>query len=260
MNAAADGRSVSDSELLTAAVTGAAGGYMVAKIGEGIGDKFTDETNAGKNMREKAEVYDPLPETDVAQRTGTTNQMIIDQNTGKNTGNNNLKEDVNVAQDAGKSDTCPLSKTSYGKSSENVAKGGSESVYIPRDSEGNPIPLMKQRINGQDIPLPDPVAEGRPHTVLGGKVSSETGEVYRQSATFPGGTWPSANGYDVPWSEVHWGIMADHLLLDRMEDLLVILILMNIFSIMILIIIIGIERIQAHFIDDRGDDKYGLLY
>ncbi len=80
----------------------------------------------------------------------------------------------------------------------------SESNYIPRDSEGNPIPLKKQRINGQDIPLPDPVAEGRPHTVLGGKVSSETGEVYRQSATFPGGTWPSANGYDVPWSEVHW--------------------------------------------------------
>ena len=83
-------------------------------------------------------------------------------------------------------------------------KGGSESVYIPRDSEGNPFPLKKQRINGQDIPLPDPAAEGRPHTVLGGKVSSETGEVYRQSATFPGGTWPSANGYDVPWSEVHW--------------------------------------------------------
>ena len=85
-----------------------------------------------------------------------------------------------------------------------IDKGGSESVYIPRDSEGNPIPLKKQRINGQDIPLPDPAAEGRPHTVLGGKVSSETGEVYRQSATFPGGTWPSANGYDVPWSEVHW--------------------------------------------------------
>ena len=85
-----------------------------------------------------------------------------------------------------------------------VNMGGSESVYIPRDSEGNPIPLKKQRINGQDIPLPDPAAEGRPHTVLGGKVSSETGEVYRQSATFPGGTWPSANGYDVPWSEVHW--------------------------------------------------------
>lgn len=34
---------------------------------------------------------------------------------------------------------------------------------------------------------------------MGGKVSSETGEVYRQSATFPGGTWPNANGYDVPW-------------------------------------------------------------
>ncbi len=22
--------------------------------------------------------------------------------------------------------------------------------------------------------------------------------------TFPGGTWLPANGYDVPWSEVHW--------------------------------------------------------
>ena len=83
-------------------------------------------------------------------------------------------------------------------------KGGSEPVYISRDSEGNPIPLKKQRINGQDIPLPDPAAEGRPHTVLGGKVSSETGEVYRQSAIFTGGTWLSANGYDVHWSEVHW--------------------------------------------------------
>ena len=76
--------------------------------------------------------------------------------------------------------------------------------YIPTDAEGNPIPLKKQRINGQDIPLPDPAAEGRPHTVLGGKVSSKTGETYLQTATFPGGTWPAANGHDVPWSEVHW--------------------------------------------------------
>lgn len=51
---------------------------------------------------------------------------------------------------------------------------------------------------------PDPDAQGRPHTVLGSKISSETGEIYLQSATFPGGTYPSANGYDVPWSEVHW--------------------------------------------------------
>lgn len=43
-------------------------------------------------------------------------------------------------------------------------------------------------MNGQDIPLPDPAAQGRPHTVLGGKISSKTGEIYRQSATFPEGT------------------------------------------------------------------------
>ena len=84
------------------------------------------------------------------------------------------------------------------------SKGGRDTVYIPRDAEGNPIPLNKQKVNGQDIPLPDPAADGRRHTVLGGKVSSETGEIYRQSATFPGGTWPTVNGQDVPWSEVHW--------------------------------------------------------
>jgi len=94
--------------------------------------------------------------------------------------------------DAGNSVTCPS------------GGGGTDTVYIPRDEEGNPIPLDKQTVNGQDIPLPDPSAEGRPHTVLGGKVSSKTGEDYRQSATFPGGTWPTVNGHDVPWSEVHW--------------------------------------------------------
>jgi hypothetical protein len=75
--------------------------------------------------------------------------------------------------------------------------------YIPRDREGNPIPLRQQRVNNTDIPLPDPAAEGRPHTVLGGRVGSD-GVVYRQSATFPGGTWPPANGHDVPWSRVDW--------------------------------------------------------
>ncbi len=85
-------------------------------------------------------------------------------------------------------------------------EGGSSSNsrYIPMDADGNPIPLNKQRVNGQDIPLPDPDAQGRPHTVLGSKISSKTGEIYLQSATFPSGTWPSVNGYDVPWSEVHW--------------------------------------------------------
>ena len=47
--------------------------------------------------------------------------------------------------------------------------------------------------------------------MLGGKVSSETGLPYRQSATFPSGTWPTANGYNVPWSEVHWGNHGDPL-------------------------------------------------
>lgn len=88
----------------------------------------------------------------------------------------------------------------------NSAKGsgGTKYLYIPRDVNGNPIPLGKQVVNGQDIPLPDPVAQGRPHTVLGGKVSSETGEIYRQSATFNGYSWPEANGQEVPLSEIHW--------------------------------------------------------
>ena len=80
---------------------------------------------------------------------------------------------------------------------------GKDGVYIPKDADGNPIPLNKQRVNNQDIPLPDPEATG-PHTVLGGKESSKTGEIYRQSATFSEGTWPTANGQNVPWSEVHW--------------------------------------------------------
>ncbi|MEG2506021.1 MAG: hypothetical protein RSB44_15225, partial [Carnobacterium sp.] len=77
--------------------------------------------------------------------------------------------------------------------------------YIPKDADGNPIPLDKHRVNGQDIPLPHPDAEGRSHTVLGGKTSSKDGTIYRQSAEFPENTWPSADGKPVPWSEVHWG-------------------------------------------------------
>ena len=81
---------------------------------------------------------------------------------------------------------------------------GDTSEYLPMDANGNPIPLRKQRVNGQDIPLPDPSAQGRAHTVIGSKISSKTGEIYKQTATFPEGTWPTANGQDVPWSEVHW--------------------------------------------------------
>jgi len=99
----------------------------------------------------------------------------------------------------------PLGLANYDNANPSGNTGNNQkNVYIPRNEHGNPIPLNKQRVNGQDIPLPDPTAEGRPHTVLGGKVSSLTGEMYRQSATFSGETWPKANGYDVPWSEVHW--------------------------------------------------------
>ena len=103
----------------------------------------------------------------------------------------NMESEINMAEKAG-----------YGKGG--FFESNNDSTYIPMDADGNPIPLNKQRINGQDIPLPDPEAQGRPHTVLGGKVSSETGEVYRQTATFRGGSWPTANGYEVPLSEVHW--------------------------------------------------------
>ncbi|MBQ5445889.1 MAG: hypothetical protein IIT48_04385, partial [Lachnospiraceae bacterium] len=77
-----------------------------------------------------------------------------------------------------------------------------KSVYIPKDENGKQISLKKQRLMGQDIPLPDKRANGRPHTVLGGKVSSKTGEVYRQSATFNGGSWPTANAHSNPHQHV----------------------------------------------------------
>ena len=82
---------------------------------------------------------------------------------------------------------------------------GPREPYIPRTETGDHIPLEKQVVKGVDIPLPDERAQGQPHTVLGGKVSSETGELYRQSASFPKATWPQAAGKDVPLSEVHWG-------------------------------------------------------
>ena len=82
---------------------------------------------------------------------------------------------------------------------------GPREPYIPRTETGDPIPLERQVVKGSvDIPLPDVRAQG-PHTVLGGKVSSETGKLYRQSASFPEATWPQAGGKDVPLSEVHWG-------------------------------------------------------
>jgi RHS repeat-associated protein len=69
--------------------------------------------------------------------------------------------------------------------------------YIPEQ------PLPQQKIKDQDIPTPSPLAKGRPHTTLGGRDASD-GSRYRQSATFPGETWPKAGGQDVPWGRVDW--------------------------------------------------------
>ena len=51
--------------------------------------------------------------------------------------------------------------------------------------------------------MPDPNAT-EAHTVLGGKVNSKTGGVYRRSTTFPEETWSMANGQNVPLSGAHW--------------------------------------------------------
>ncbi|QQQ27176.1 DUF6443 domain-containing protein [Chryseobacterium indoltheticum] len=76
----------------------------------------------------------------------------------------------------------------------NAAKGG---MYIPK------TPLAQHKVGGWDIPLPSPLAGNYPHTTLGGKIGSD-GILYRQSATFTGGSWPLANGQIVPWSRVDW--------------------------------------------------------
>jgi len=76
----------------------------------------------------------------------------------------------------------------------NAAKGG---MYIPK------TPLAQHKVGGWDIPLPSPLAGNYPHTTLGGKIGSD-GILYRQSATFTGGSWPLANGKIVPWSRVDW--------------------------------------------------------
>ncbi|WGS45458.1 filamentous hemagglutinin N-terminal domain-containing protein [Burkholderia sp. JSH-S8] len=101
----------------------------------------------------------------------------------------------------------------YTTSTEGAAStGGSSSVnrgkqsgYIPRAIDGTPIALPQEMVPGVgDVPTPLSAANGAPHTVLGGKVASDGVTVYRQTATFPGGTWPLLNGMDVPWGRVDW--------------------------------------------------------
>lgn len=91
---------------------------------------------------------------------------------------------------------------SYAPQQETVA--ARPSFYMPRDAAGRGVPLEQQKLsNGTEVPLPMPEAEGRPHTVLGVRTGTDGAE-YRQSATFPSGTWPKANGRDVPWGRVDW--------------------------------------------------------
>ena len=99
-----------------------------------------------------------------------------------------------------------------------------EEPYIPRQASGEPIPLERQWEQasqvGKDatgIPRPDPRAGGGPHTVLGGRVSSGDGKLYRQSATFTEeGNQTLMRGYGdsgqllpqaepVPVGRVDWG-------------------------------------------------------
>lgn len=80
--------------------------------------------------------------------------------------------------------------------------------FIPIDADGNPIPLKRQKVNGLDIPLPDPAMEGKYHVVYGGRISTKTGELYLQTAIFDGGeVWRKVNGHPVPRAEIHW---SDH--------------------------------------------------
>ncbi|WP_232451795.1 beta strand repeat-containing protein [Burkholderia ubonensis] len=80
-----------------------------------------------------------------------------------------------------------------------------QSGYIPQAIDGTPIALPQGMVPGVgDVPTPLPEANGAPHTVLGGKVASDGVTVYRQTATFPGGTWPLLDGMEVPWGRVDW--------------------------------------------------------
>lgn len=90
--------------------------------------------------------------------------------------------------------------------------GQRKELYIPRDEiTGKPLPLTRASTATGDHPLPDPDAKGRAHTTLGGKVSEKTGELYRQSATFPEHQLDVPK-YAVPQYEVDWGThgLPDH--------------------------------------------------
>lgn len=109
------------------------------------------------------------------------------------------------------SPAAPKETSSMGSESIDPA-GQRKELYIPRDEiTGKPLPLTRASTATGDHPLPDPDAKGRAHTTLGGKVSEKTGELYRQSATFPEHQLDVPK-YAVPQYEVDWGThgLPDH--------------------------------------------------
>ena len=77
--------------------------------------------------------------------------------------------------------------------------------FIPMDADGNPIPLKEHKHKNTSIPLPDPAFEGQPHIVFGGRISSDTGELYLQTAIFDGkDDWLKVNGHPVPRTVIDW--------------------------------------------------------
>jgi hypothetical protein len=84
-----------------------------------------------------------------------------------------------------------------------ISGGPSKAIgSTPKTGYAPNSPLPQQNVGGVDIPTPLSEAVG-PHTTLGTRVGSD-GIPYRQSATFPGESFPQANGQSVPWSRVDW--------------------------------------------------------
>ena len=92
-----------------------------------------------------------------------------------------------------------------GGRSNNIKYSNKMKKWIPMDADGNPIPLKEHKHKNTSIPLPDPAFEGQPHIVFGGRISSDTGELYLQTAIFDGkDDWLKVNGHPVPRTVIDW--------------------------------------------------------
>lgn len=81
-------------------------------------------------------------------------------------------------------------------------------IYIPLDEGGGPLQLPRQsQQGGENLFVPDPAAQGAPHTRLGSKISSKTGKVYRTTVEFNGPSFPRVRGDvspDAPLRQIDW--------------------------------------------------------